>query len=75
MIDIITIKGDLWSYDPENIRIFKDGKLVSSDEAEPVFNDTDTEEPGFSGIYLKTTNQIISRSGKVNTIDNPNNIE
>ncbi len=74
MIDIITLKGERWSYDPETTRIFKDDKLVPSTEAEPIFADSTGDEPEFSGIYVKTKNQIVSRTGKINTISDPNTI-
>ena len=70
MIEIVTIKGDKYSFDPETLRIFKGGEFLSKTDAEPVFMDAADGSPVFSGIYLKKTNQIVSRSGKVNGVDN-----
>ena len=74
MIEIVTLKGERYSFDPDTQRIFKDGILIPDSEAEPVFSELESGEPEFSGIYLKKTNQIVSRSGKVNTIVDPNNM-
>lgn len=74
MIDIVTLTGDKYSFDPDTQRIFKGGILLGESEAEPVFSELESGEPEFSGIYLKKTNQIVSRSGKINTITNPNNM-
>lgn len=71
MIDIVTLRGERYSYDPDTFRIFKNNELIPDTIAEPVFSDAADGEPEFSGIYLKPTNQIISRSGKINTVDNP----
>ena len=73
MIEIFTIKGERYSYDEATQRIFKDGKLLSSVQAEPVFSNVD-EAPRFSGIYLKDINSILSLSGKINPITDTNSI-
>lgn len=74
MIDIVTLTGEKYSFDPETQRIFKAGILVPSTDAEPVFSEMESGEPEFSGIYLRKTNQVLSRSGKLNTLTDSNNI-
>ena len=74
MIEIATLTGERYSFDPDTQRIFKAGILVPSTEAEPVFREMESGEPEFSGIYLKKTNQVLSRSGKLNTLTDINNI-
>lgn len=74
MIDIVTLTGEKYSFDPETQRIFKAGILVPSIDAEPVFSEMESGEPEFSGIYLRKTNQVLSRSGKLNTLTDSNNI-
>lgn len=74
MIDIVTLTGEKYSFDPDTQRIFKSDILVPSTEAEPVFSEMESGEPEFSGIYLRRTNQVLSRSGKLNTLTDSNNI-
>jgi len=73
MIDIITIKGEQYRFDPETERIFKDGKLIPRSEAEPVYSDTENY-PKFSGIFLKNLGSIVSLSGKTNSLTDIENI-
>lgn len=73
MIDIITKEGELYRFDPETSRIYKDGFLLTSVMAEPVYSDVNGETR-FSGIYLKNTDQILTLSGNKNTITNINSI-
>jgi hypothetical protein len=69
MIDIITIKGEKYSFDPDTERVFKDGKLLSSASVEPVYSGFSEDEPPlFSGIFLKGINSILSLSGKINPV-------
>lgn len=77
MIDIVTIKGEKYSFDPDTQRIFKDGILVPSYKAEPVFSNTTEKDelPRFSGILLKDINSILSLSGKINPITDSNTIQ
>lgn len=76
MIDILTIRGELYSYDPDTLRIFCDGKLLSSAKVEPVYSLNDkTDIPEFAGILLKDTGNILSRSGKINKITDINAIK
>ncbi len=74
MIDIATLTGERYSFDPDTQRIFKNDILVPTTDAEPVFSEMESGQPEFSGIFLKRLNKIISRSGKINTITDPNNI-
>lgn len=75
MVEIVTVKGELYSYDETTMRIFKDGVLLSSVKAEPVFSDfSDKYPPKFSGILLKDSNTVLSLSGKLNSITNINSV-
>lgn len=74
MIEIISEKGERYSYDPGTDRIFRDNVLVSSVEAEPVFSSSDSGIPRFSGIYLKNLGKILSLSGKYSQLSDPNTI-
>jgi len=74
MIDIFTISGDRYSYDEDTARIFKDGKLLSSITVEPLYKGTEEGTPSFVGIYLKDSNSILSLSGNINPITDPNTI-
>lgn len=76
MIEIVTLKGEKYSFDPRTERIFKDGLVLPSTEAEPLYsNVTDPNSPPkFSGLLLKTTNSILSLSGKINPVTDPNTI-
>lgn len=76
MKNIITLKGERYSFDEETMRIFKDGFVLPSTEAEPVYSSSfeDDRPPVFSGIYLKSINSIISLSGKINPVTDINNV-
>jgi hypothetical protein len=75
MIDIITIKGEKYSFDESTQRIFKDGLLLSSVQVEPVYSRSSADsKPVFSGLLLKETNSILSRSGKISPVTDINNI-
>lgn len=74
MIDIYTIKGERYSYDENTMRLFKDGNLLSQNIAEPVFQTNSSGIPEFAGIYLKDSDKIVSMSGNINPITNPNSI-
>ena len=71
---IYTVKGDEYGYDEETMRIYKDGKLIPSTIAEPVFTNVDNY-PQFSGIYLKDAGRIISKNGNINEIVDYNAIQ
>ena len=75
MIDIFTISGDRYSYDEETERVFKDGKLLPSTIAEPLYQGFNEDKtPKFSGIFLKLENKILSLFGNINPITDPNTI-
>jgi hypothetical protein len=76
MIDIISEKGERFSYDPDTGRIFRDGYLLSSVEVEPIFSNTPAPNtpPRFSGVFFKGRNEILTLSGKYNSVSNPNTI-
>lgn len=77
MIDIITIKGEKYSFDPETERIYKDGYLLPISEVEPVYSNVPNkkdEAPRFSGLYFKNSNSILSLSGKLNPVTDLNSI-
>lgn len=74
MEQINTIKGETYLYDEETDRIFKDGKLIPSTLAEAIFTNIDSF-PQFSGIYLKETGQVISKSGNINTMIDSNSVQ
>lgn len=70
MIDIVTIKGEKYSFDESTQRIFKDGVLVPGTVAEPVYSG----DFNFSGILLKSSKSVLSLNGNINPITNINNI-
>lgn len=69
-IDIISFKGERYTFDPDTGRIFKDGKVIVSDLVEPVYSymGNPNNPPKFSGIYFREKNQILTLSGKVNPV-------
>ena len=69
MIDIVTLKGDKYSFDPDTLQVFLNGILQDVSFLEPLFTDSAIGEPEFSGILNKVTNQIISRTGHINNVD------
>lgn len=73
MIDIVTIKGEKYSFDETTQRIFKDGILLSSVQVEPVYSKHSKDSgPVFSGLLLKDSGSILSRSGKISPITDIN---
>ena len=77
MIDIITIKGEKYSFDPETESIYIDGYLFPVCEVEPVYSNVPNkkdEAPRFSGLYFKNSNSILSLSGKLNPVTDLNSI-
>ena len=75
MIDIITIKGEKYSFDENTQRVFKDGLLLSSVQVEPIYSGLGGDNiPKFSGLLLKDTNSILSLSGKISPITDINAI-
>jgi len=76
MINILTEKGENFSFDPSTERIFKDGMLMSSVNVEPIYSNANDKEstPKFAGILLKDVNSIVSLSGKINKVTDINSI-
>lgn len=74
MVEIISHEGEVFKYDQANDRIYKDGYVLSSTIAEPVFSDVNGASR-FTGIFLKPTNQILTLSGKKNYVSNINAVE
>ena len=71
MVEILANTGELYKYDQETDRIYKDGFVLPSTTAEPVFSDVNGNTK-FSGIFLKTSNQILTLSGNLNPVTNLN---
>lgn len=76
MREIMSLRGERYSYDELTGRIFRDGVLLPSSEVEPVFsgNNKDGQVPRLSGILLKERGSILTLSGKENPIVDPNTI-
>lgn len=75
MIEVVTLKGETYSFDPSTLRIFRDGILQSSTQVEPVYSEVDEfNNPKFAGFFMKDVNAILSLSGKMNYITDPNTI-
>jgi hypothetical protein len=74
IIEVRTARGDVYNFDPDTMRVYKDSVLIPSSEIEPVFSDSMTGEPEFSGLWIKSSNQLISRSGNITTITDPNTL-
>lgn len=70
LIEIVSFKGERYSFDPDTGRIFKDGKVIVSDLVEPVYSymGNPQDSPKFSGIYFREKNQVLTLSGKVNPV-------
>ena len=76
MKEIVTFKGEIYKFNEDTRRIFKDGVLLSSSQAEPIYSSLDDNGiPEFSGLYLKDIDSILSLSGKINKITNINSIK
>ena len=67
VIEIITIKGERYSINKETGRIFKDGLVVPSTNAQLVYSHLGDKDkpPKVSGIWLKETNSILTLTGKI----------
>lgn len=76
MVEIYTVKGESYSFDPITQRIFRDGVFIPRSEVEPVYsgNGKDTE-PVFSGFYVRSNNTIITRSGNIKQVVDINSIK
>ena len=76
MIEIVTSKGDTYSFDRETERTFKNGMFVPKSQVEPVYcgNGKDSE-PLFAGLMLKSTNSILTPAGNIKPIVDINSIK
>lgn len=64
-----------FSYDETTQRLFRDGEYVPKSEVEPVFSGNSEENvPIFSGLYVKSTNTIITLSGNSKPVVDINSI-
>ena len=64
MIDIISKKGEVYSYDPNTGRVFKDQMFIPRTEIEPVFSgSSDDDIPEFAGLYLKNRGAVLTKNG------------
>ena len=74
---IISFKGERYSFDQDTERIFKDGKVLLSSQASPVYSylGDKNNPPKFSGILLKDINSILTLNGKINPIIDINTIK
>lgn len=74
MIDIYSSTGDLYRYDEETNRLFKNDVVLSSVTAEPVFSDVTNRSnpPIYSGIFLKSIGKILTRSGNIHPVSDIN---
>ena len=64
MIEIITQKGERYTFDPSTQRIFRDQVFIPKTEVEPIYSGNgDDGEPVFAGLYLKGKNSIITLNG------------
>jgi len=76
MIEIYSEKGEHFRFDPSTNRLFRDGFVISTVEAEPVYSNTSdpNEPPTFSGIFFKGRGELLSLSGKYNPISDINSV-
>lgn len=76
MIEIITKRGVQYTFDPSTQRIFRGDVYLPRTLAEPVYsgNSEDGGEPIFSGIYLSSSNEIVTRTGNVKKVIDINSI-
>lgn len=76
MKDIVTLRGIKYSYDERIGRIFKEGQVLTSSQAEPVYSylGDSSGEPVFGGILLKDIGSILTLNGKISPVTDPNTI-
>ena len=76
MIEITTIKGETYKFDPTTQRLFKDGVFIPSSMIEPVYSGNDkNDKPIFAGLYNKSNNTIITKTGKIKQVVDINSIK
>lgn len=76
MKDIVTLRGIKYIYDERTGRIFKEGQVLTSSQAEPVYSylGDSSGEPVFGGILLKDIGSILTLNGKISPVTDPNTI-
>lgn len=75
MIEVVDkTTGQLYRYDPESRRLFRDGIFMTPQTAEPVYSGNQGKIPTFAGIYLPNLNSIVTLSGNVKQITPLNKI-
>ena len=76
MIEIITEHSERYTFDPVTKRIFKDGFVIPSTEAEPIYSNSPDPNmpPKFAGILFRGEGRIVSLSGKISQVSDPNSI-
>lgn len=69
-IKINGVDGNLYEYDKETELISLNGEIVSGDEYEDAFINSNDQSipPIFSGIFIKKAKKIIGLSGNINPI-------
>lgn len=75
MISVVTQRGEEYSFDPHTERLFKDGLFIPRSIIEPVYSGNGKDsEPIFAGLYVKSTNTIITRNGNEKPVVDINSI-
>ena len=76
MINIISEKGDMWSWDEDKHLIYKNDQVVSTVVAEPVFSNPFSKKypPIFAGILLKDVGRVLTLSGTSHPVIDPNTV-
>lgn len=74
MVNIYTEKGDQYSFNEETGRVIKNGIILPSFEAEPVYSKGSGSLPTFSGLFLRALNAVLTRSGKLNILSDINTL-
>lgn len=74
MIDIWTSKGELYRFDEETGRVLRNDVVIPSYKVEPIYSDVTNRSnpPVFSGLWLKETNQIVTRAGNIHPVSDIN---
>ena len=76
MIEITAPGGDIYKFDPSTQRLFKGGLYIPPTQIEPVYSGNDKDNaPIFAGLFLKSSNQILTKTGKLKPITDINSIK
>lgn len=67
---IVDFSGNSYKFNQDTGLIYKNSVIVSGEDYEPCFLNS-PEGPIFTGIYFKKTYQILSISGKISPVTNP----